>query len=315
VTVPSDGEPWTRLRAALQGLGEKLPKLVVISSGIDPAGLAASFGERFPGRAHVFPDGASALRSLEGTPGSSETERIILGSPESFAGSGYDALRSAVSARGRWMAALAVVEPPVRGKGPAPAYLEDLGRLMGLPGLNLLVPSDLASAARAVEQLFDGVPGPVYLRAVAGLDGPPAGGTVEFGKAAELHPGTDVTLAGVGRPVSRCLAVARELEGVGVAARVLDLASVKPLDERAILRAARETGAILVVEEHMVHGGVGSLVAALTAENEPVPVRRLGVPDSWAGEAGGDWLDRWGFSVERIRDEAWELLARKGKVQ
>ncbi|MGI0067802.1 MAG: transketolase C-terminal domain-containing protein, partial [Thermoplasmata archaeon] len=102
---------------------------------------------------------------------------------------------------------------------------------------------------------------------------------------------------------------------VGITCRVLDLASVKPADTPALLRAARDTGAILVLEEHSVETGVGALVAATVSESYPVPVRRIGVPDLF-GESGEAWavFDRFGLSKERILDEAWELLRQRGKV-
>ncbi|MCI4360778.1 MAG: transketolase family protein, partial [Thermoplasmata archaeon] len=120
----------------------------------------------------------------------------------------------------------------------------------------------------------------------------------------------------VGAMVARALDVAEELHRVGVEARVLDLASVKPFDQKALLKAARETGAILTMEEHSVLTGVGSLVAAATSENYPVPVRRLGVPDLF-GESGDPWtlMDRYGLSKERALEEAWDLLKMRGKVQ
>ena len=97
---------------------------------------------------------------------------------------------------------------------------------------------------------------------------------------------------------------------------MLDFASVKPFDEPALLRAARDTGAILVLEEHSVLTGVGALVAATTSENYPVPVRRLGIPDLFPESVDpGAPLDRYGLSAERVRDEAWELLRARGKVQ
>ena len=99
-------------------------------------------------------------------------------------------------------------------------------------------------------------------------------------------------------------------------ARVLDFASIKPFDAKSLLRAARETGAILTMEEHTTLTGLGALVASTTSENYPVPVRRVGVPDVF-GESGDGWLllDQYGLSKERVMDEAWELLQLRGKVQ
>jgi transketolase len=157
---------------------------------------------------------------------------------------------------------------------------------------------------------------PAYLR-LTELPAPPTGGPDwEIGRARVVREGADVGLLAVGTMVARALAVAEELAKVGLSARVLDLASVKPIDLKSILRAARDTGALLTLEEHLLANGVGTQVAALTAENYPVPVRRLGIPDL-AGPAGTGTsaLDALGLSRERIVEETWELLRLKGKVQ
>jgi transketolase len=181
--------------------------------------------------------------------------------------------------------------------------------------MTVIVPAD-APTTRTATLLVHDRPGPAYLR-LTREDLPTVGEVgFEVGKARELRAGTDLTIVAVGSLVARGLAVAEELSRVGISTRVLDFASVKPFDEPALLRAARDTGAILVLEEHTVLTGVGALVASTTSENYPVPVRRVGVPDVF-GESGDPWalLDRYGMSTERIRDEAWELLRARGKVQ
>ena len=200
---------------------------------------------------------------------------------------------------------------------PHPAAFSDIGLLRGIPHLNLVVPADAPSTAAALEVLVQSETAS-YLR-LPGLEEVPTvtGGEFELGRARELRPGADLTIAAVGRAVGRGLEVSEELRRVGLSVRVLDLASVKPVDTKAILRAARDTGAILTMEDHVVATGVGALVATLVAEEYPVPVRRLGAPDL-APEAAATAetnLDTIGLTRARGLDEAWELLRMRGKVQ
>jgi transketolase len=181
--------------------------------------------------------------------------------------------------------------------------------------MTVIVPAD-APTTRAATFAVAERDGPAYVRLTRENLPTVTDGSFQIGKAAELRSGSDLTIVAVGALVARALEVAEELAKVGVSTRVLDFASVKPFDEPALLRAARETGALLVLEEHSVLTGVGALVASTTSENYPVPVRRVGVPDVF-GESGEPWalLDRYGMSKERIRNEAWELLRLRGKVQ
>ena len=193
-------------------------------------------------------------------------------------------------------------------------FLEDLGIMRGLPGMTVIVPADGPSTRGALLAVHR-QEGPAYLRLARGTLPTVSDGSFEIGRATELRAGTDLTIVAVGALVVRALEVARTLAEVGISARVLDFASVKPFDEPALLRAARDTGAILVLEEHTVLTGVGALVASTTSENYPVPVRRVGIPDVLVeSDALPDRLDRYGLGFERIRDEAWELLRLRGKV-
>jgi transketolase len=101
----------------------------------------------------------------------------------------------------------------------------------------------------------------------------------ELGKATMLQDGTDLTIIGCGETVYHCWEAAKQLAEKGIKARVLDMHTLKPADEEAILKAARETGKIVTVEEHSRYGGLGGIVTEITSEKCPVPVRILGIPD------------------------------------
>jgi transketolase len=137
----------------------------------------------------------------------------------------------------------------------------------------------------------------------------PADHVFEIGRAAHLRDGGDVTLIANGVMVERALEAAEELADRGVEARVLNMATVRPLDREAVVAAARETGALVTVEEHTVHGGMGSAVAELVVESHPVPMRILGIPGVFAPTGSAtELLDHFGLHPGGIRDATLELL-------
>ncbi|MCI4317296.1 MAG: transketolase family protein, partial [Thermoplasmata archaeon] len=150
-----------------------------------------------------------------------------------------------------------------RGKGVPVPMLEDIGLMRGLPGMTVLVPADAPSTRSAIRAVGE-TDGPAYVRLAPQPLPTVTQGHVAIGQANEIRAGSDLTIIAIGALVSRALEVAEELHRVGIGARVIDLASVKPFDEKAVLRAARDTGAILTMEDHSVLTGLGCLVAAAT---------------------------------------------------
>jgi transketolase len=133
-----------------------------------------------------------------------------------------------------------------------------------------------------------------------------------IGKAARLREGNDVTLIANGVMVSRALDAARLLAAEGVQARVLNMSTVRPLDNEAVLAAAAETGSIVTVEEHTIYGGLGSAVAEVVVTNHPVPMRILGVPGVFAPTGSAEWLlEHFGLTAEGIRQAALDLVGAK----
>jgi transketolase len=172
--------------------------------------------------------------------------------------------------------------------GPSHQVLEDLAALRAVPKLTILSPADAVSCEKATYAAAEH-PGPVILRLPSTGDTFPTLYTNDLeyriGKAICVREGRDATILATGILVSDALAVAEELEQAGVSIRVVDVHTIKPLDEDAILQAARETGALVTVEDATILGGLGGAVAELTAERCPVLVRRVGVKDRF-GESG-----------------------------
>lgn len=134
-----------------------------------------------------------------------------------------------------------------------------------------------------------------------------------MGKAEVVRPGQDVTLVACGTTVHLAAAAADLLRAEGISARVLDMATINPLDDAAILAAARETGAIVTVEEASVRGGLGGAVAELTSGHQPVPVERVGFP-GFVPTGSVDWLFReFGLSAPGIAAAARRAIHRAGR--
>lgn len=167
---------------------------------------------------------------------------------------------------------------------------EDLAIMRALPGVIVAAPADPWELDHLVPWLAD-QPGTTYLRLDKSSAGVPlaASGAYVPGRTRVLREGTDVTLVGVGGVVGEALGAADVLVGHGIAARVLAVSTLRPFDAEPVLAAARETGGVMTVEEHVAHGGLGGLVAETVLEAGAVPrvFRRLGIPDTQVGIVGG----------------------------
>ena len=301
---------------ALVELGDRDPRLVVLDADLSGSTRTMLFGKKHPTR--FFNVGVMEPTMMSIAAGLSIEGRTVFASTFAVfaAGQAYNFVRQSICYNRANVKIVATHGGLLVGPdGGTHQIVEDIGLMRGLPGMTVIVPAD-APTTRAATFAIAERTGPAYVRLTRENLPAVTDGSFTIGRANELRAGSDLTIIAVGSLVARALEVAGELAEVGISTRVLDLASVKPFDEPAILRAARDTGAILVLEEHSVLTGIGALVAATTGENYPVPVRRVGVPDVF-GESGEAWalLDRFGMSRERIRDEAWELLRIRGKVQ
>jgi len=188
--------------------------------------------------------------------------------------------------------------------------IEDIAWLRAIANMTIIVPADSLETEQAVRAAADFV-GPVYLR-LSRMGVPvvhDADYRFEIGKAVRLRDGNDVTLAACGTLVPRALAAATMLEEEDIQARVINMATVKPIDREAIVAAAVETGSIVTAEEHTVYGGFGSAVAEVVATTHPVPMRILGVPGVFAPTGSPEFLfEHFGLTPQGIRDAARELV-------
>lgn len=197
--------------------------------------------------------------------------------------------------------------------GPTHHSIEDFAWTRVLPNLPVIAPCDSVETAAAVEwaAAYDG---PVFLRLsrVGVPDLLPQGHRFELGKANLLRDGDAVTLIANGTLTHRMMKAADLLAADGIEARVLNMATVRPLDAEAIVAAARDTGAILTAEEHSVYGGLGSAIAEVVVDRAPVPMKILGVPGIFAPTGSAEFLlDEFGMSSAAMAEAAKALIARK----
>ncbi len=194
--------------------------------------------------------------------------------------------------------------------GPTHHSIEDLAWLRAIANLTVIVPADPVETAQAVAVAATTV-GPMFLR-ISRMPVPIVHDPdyqFVIGKAARLRDGDDVTLIATGVLVTQALQAADLLAAEGIAARVLNMSTIRPLDVTAVQAAAEETGRIVTIEEHTVFGGLGSAVAEVVVTNHPVPMRILGVPGIFAPTGSEEWLLRhFGLTAQGICAAALELV-------
>ena len=198
--------------------------------------------------------------------------------------------------------------------GPTHHSIEDLAWLRAIANMTVIVTADPIETDQAVRAAA-AFRGPVFLR--IGRTPVPAvhddSYRFEIGRASKLREGNDVTLIANGTVISRAMAAAELLAAQGIQARVLNMSTVKPMDEAAVL-AATETGAIVTIEEHTIYGGLGSAIAEFVVTHRPVPMRILGVPGVFAPTGSATWLlDYFGLTPQGICNAAHQIVSEKAR--
>ena len=188
---------------------------------------------------------------------------------------------------------------------------EDFALMRAIPGMTVMSPSDDVEARAAVRAAYE-IKGPVYIRfgrAAVPVIHEEEGYTFTVGKAETLRDGTDVAIIANGLMVAEALTAAETLAAEGISASVINVCTIKPLDEETVLAAAKKCGRVITCEEHSIIGGLGEAVCALLSEKCPTPVRRIGVNDEFGHSgAAAVVLKQFGLSAEHIEEVARELV-------
>ena len=312
-------KPAKRLREvfgdAILELCRQNPRVVILDGDLSSTTKTHGVREEFPER--FFNMGiaesnmvsvASGLADCGFIPFASSLAAFVLAN-------GYDQLRISVALARANVKVLGSHGGITLGKdGPTAMAIEDLALVGCLPTFVILVPCDPASMHKAVHAAAAYF-GPVYLRSsrVAMPHIYPKGDCpFQIGRANIVREGDDVTIIGCGLMVAAALDAAVILAAEGIEARVLDMHTIRPIDETAIVAAARETGAIVTAEEHLLTGGMGSNIARIVAAQHPVPMRFVGLADTYtdSGEPE-DLLEKYGLTSQDIYQAAAEAVVAK----
>ena len=273
---------------ALAQLGTEHPEVVVLDADLAAATKTGIFKKAFPER-HID-CGIAECNMMGIAAGLATTGKVPFASSFAMfaAGRAFEQVRNSIGYPhlnvkiGATHAGISVGED-----GATHQCNEDIALMRTIPGMTVIVPSDDVEAKAAVRAAYEH-DGPCYLRfgrlAVPVINDKPDY-KFELGKGVVLREGKDVTIVATGLPVSNCLEAAEKLAADGIDAKIINIHTIKPLDEELIVAAAKETGKVVTVEEHSVIGGLGSAVCDALAEKCPVPVKKIGVQDVF-GESG-----------------------------
>lgn len=300
--------------AALAELGEK-HDFVVLDADLAEATKTVMFKKKFPDR--FYDCGIAEGNMMSVAAGIAATGRTVFASSFAMfaAGRAFEQIRNSIGYPhlpvkiGATHAGITVGED-----GATHQCLEDIALMRTIPGMTIINPADAVEARAAVEASLS-VDGPVYMR--FGRYAVPVFNDAEtykfeIGKGITMAEGTDLTIVGSGFTVQMALEARDLLAEKGISARVINIHTIKPIDREILTKAAKETGAILTVEEHSVIGGLGSAVCEVLSEECPVPVMRMGTQDTF-GKSGTvpALLEEYGLTPAHVAEKAQELLAKK----
>ncbi|HZU31917.1 MAG TPA: transketolase C-terminal domain-containing protein [Candidatus Angelobacter sp.] len=299
---------------ALVELGKSNPDVVVLDADLAKSTFSAKFQKEFPDR--FFSVGIAEANMVSIASGLALSGKLPFAS--SFAvflcDKGYDQLRMCVAYPGvnaKFVGSHGGIS--IGEDGPSQQAVEDYALMCALAGFVVLNPSDEFCARALVHRMAEHV-GPVYMR--TGRPKAPviygANDTFEIGKAKQHGDGRDVAIIACGLEVGYALEAQAQLAEEGIHARVLDMHTIKPIDEAAIAKAAEECGAIVTAEEHLLDGGLGSQVARAVAKSRPVPMEFVGVQNTYAESATPEQLmEKYGLTAPFIVKAVKAVLKRK----
>ncbi|MBP5426373.1 MAG: transketolase family protein [Clostridiales bacterium] len=290
-------------------------RIVVLDADLSKSTKTDLFKNEYPDR--FFNMGIAEANMMSYAAGLSTCGKIVFVSTFAIfaAGRAYEQIRNSIAYPnlnvkiGASHAGISVGED-----GASHQAIEDIALMTVIPNMTVISPCDEIETRYAVKAAIEHN-GPVYLR--LGRLGVPKvvdenKYKFELGKGVTLIDGDMVTIISTGLMTSQAILAARELKEQNISARVINIHTLKPIDEDIIIKAARETGAIVTAEEHNVLGGLGSLVAKVTSNNCPVPIKMVGVEDKF-GKSGKpqELLEKYGLTKENIIEKVKQILKMK----
>lgn len=288
----------------LCALAEKRPDLIVLDADLSPATKTSIFKKAYPEK--HFNCGIAEQNMMGVAAGIATTGKLVFASSFAMfaAGRAFEIIRNSIAYPnlnvkiGATHAGISVGED-----GATHQCNEDIALMRAIPGMTVINPADYVEAKAAVLAMADYV-GPTYMRfgrLAVPVFNDESTYKFEVGKGITLKDGKDVTIIATGLMVAEAIEVGKALAEQGIDARIINIHTIKPIDRDIIIKAAKETGRIITVEEHSVIGGLGSAVGDVVLEECPVPVIKIGVKDTF-GHSGPakDLLKEYGLCAENI---------------
>jgi transketolase len=295
-------------------LGRENPDIVVLDADLKPSTMTQYFEKEFPER--FFEVGIAEQNMIGIACGLAASGKIPFASTFAVFAPGrcFDQIRVSV-AQAKLNVKIVVTHAGVTvgEDGASHQALEDLALICSLPGFTVIVPADGIETAQAIRAVA-ARNGPCYVRLCRPKLPLVYDNNYRFqiSRAVEMKPGTDAVLIAIGVMVAPALEAAEQLMQEGINCRVLNMSTLKPIDEEAIVKAAMETGAIVTAEEHQEHGGLGSIVARITAKHYPVPMESVAIKDRFGGSGKpAELLQKYRLTSKDIVTAVREAIKRK----
>lgn len=286
-------------------------KIVVIDADLSKSTKSADFENVFPDR--FFNAGIAEANMIGMAAGMASVGLVPFASTFAMfaAGRGFEQIRNSLAYPKANVKIVGSHSGITVGEdGATHQAIEDIALMRSIPNMVVINPSDATETAAAIKAAAN-YNGPVYIRTgrMAVEDVHPNGSEFTIGKGETLVEGTDVAIIATGICVSMAIEAAKTLKDQGINARIINMASIKPLDEALIISAAKECGKIITIEEHSVIGGLGAAVSEVVCENHPVLVKKMGINDVF-GQSGkpNELLEHYGLTPKHIVEKAITLV-------
>ncbi|NLI22871.1 MAG: transketolase family protein [Clostridiales bacterium] len=299
---------------ALAELGAKDARVLVADADLAHATMTVDFATKFPDRFYNF--GIAEANMMCASSGLAHCGYTVFASTFALFGAGraYEQIRNAICYTGANVKlGLSHAGPSAGEDGGSHQAVEDIALMRVLPGMKVLVPCDAIEMKKAVFAAAE-IDGPAFIRTgrLPTDICTEASTPFEIGKAVVLREGADVAIIACGIMVAQALYAAAALEAQGISAAVVNMHTIKPLDEACVLEMARRCGAIVTAEEHSVIGGLGGAVAETLAGNACVPFERVGIQDRF-GQSGKpqDLFREYGLTAEAVQAACRHVIDRK----
>jgi len=294
-------------------IGRENPDIVVLGGDLNVSTCAHLFAQEFPDR--FFDLGPAEQNILSIAAGLAASGKIPFCSTFAVFGTGraFDQIRVGIAQSGLNVKLVCTHAGLITGEdGISAQAIEDLSLMCSLPSMTVLAPADGPETISAVRAAAE-TPGPFYLR----LYRPPTpvihsnSFKFQLGQAELLQEGEDITIIACGSMVPGAMEAASLAAAQGISCRVLNVSTIQPIDVTAIEKAARDTGAIVTVEEHLIRGGLGSIVATVAASTKPIPMELVGLTGYAESGKPGELLEKYGLTPRHIVEAIHRCVGRK----